>query len=139
MRCYMWQVTQDRRHVTHVIWHLTRDRLGEVNLLSIFQLPSSYTFSLSIALHCIGLTSSSPWTPSKRPPLTLLQWSGRRRVPLYFEETIDDGKSIKKRRLILHLKTLWWIYWKVRWKPSWKQWIHWKSYWSQGRYQLTEY
>ena len=28
-------------------------------------LGKTYTFSLSIALHCIGLSSSSPWTPSK--------------------------------------------------------------------------
>ena len=39
----MGQMTRDMWHMTHDIWHLTHDRGGgEVNLLSKYQLPSSY-------------------------------------------------------------------------------------------------
>ena len=43
----MWHVTCDTWHVTQDMWHVTRDKwhvthLGGVNILSKFQLPSSY-------------------------------------------------------------------------------------------------
>ena len=45
--CDMWHVTRDTWHRTHDTWHVTRDtwhvtRLGGVNILSKFQLHSSY-------------------------------------------------------------------------------------------------
>ena len=39
--CDMWHVTRDTWHVTHDTWHMTRLG-GGVNILSKFQLPSSY-------------------------------------------------------------------------------------------------
>ena len=38
----MWHVTRDTWHVTHDMWHVTPDTFGGVNILSKFQLPSSY-------------------------------------------------------------------------------------------------
>ena len=38
----MWHVTCDMWHVTRDTWHMTRDLFGVVNILSKFQLPSSY-------------------------------------------------------------------------------------------------
>ena len=38
----MWQVTRDMWHVTHDTWHMTCDMFRGVNILSKFQLPSSY-------------------------------------------------------------------------------------------------
>ena len=38
----MWHVTCDMWHVTRDKWHVTRDMFGRVNILSKFQLPSSY-------------------------------------------------------------------------------------------------
>ena len=38
----MWHVTCNTWHVTHDMWHMTRDMFGGVNILSKFQLPSSY-------------------------------------------------------------------------------------------------
>ena len=47
MTCDTWHVTRDMWHVTcdtwHVTWHVTRDLFGGVNILSNFQLPSSYS------------------------------------------------------------------------------------------------
>ena len=40
--CDRWQVTGDTWHVIRDIWHVTRDMFGGVNILSKFQLPSSY-------------------------------------------------------------------------------------------------
>jgi hypothetical protein len=40
--CDTWHVTHDMWHMTCDTWHLTHDRSGEVELLSKFQLPSSY-------------------------------------------------------------------------------------------------
>ena len=40
--CDTWQVTGDRWQVTRDTWHVTCDMFGEVNILSKFQLPSSY-------------------------------------------------------------------------------------------------
>ena len=37
-----WHVTRDTWHVTRDRWHLTCDMFGGVNILSKFQLPSSY-------------------------------------------------------------------------------------------------
>ena len=49
MACDMWHVTHDMWHVTHDMWHVTCDTwpvtcdmLWGVNILSKFQLPSSY-------------------------------------------------------------------------------------------------
>ena len=36
----------DMWHVTYNRWHVTRDMFGGVNILSKFQLPSSYRFDL---------------------------------------------------------------------------------------------
>ena len=38
----MWHVTRDTWHVTRDTWHVTRDTFWGVNILSKFQLPSSY-------------------------------------------------------------------------------------------------
>ena len=38
----MWDVTRDTWHVTRDTRHVTRDTFGGVNILSKFQLPSSY-------------------------------------------------------------------------------------------------
>ena len=38
----IWHMTCDTWHVTHDTWHVTRDTLGGMNILSKFQLPSSY-------------------------------------------------------------------------------------------------
>ena len=38
----LWHMTCDTWHVTHDMWHVTCDIFGEVNILSKFQLPSSY-------------------------------------------------------------------------------------------------
>ena len=35
-------------HVTYDMWHLTRDRYGEVNLLSKFQVPSSHRLGMKV-------------------------------------------------------------------------------------------
>ena len=40
--CDMWHVTHDTWHVTSDTWHMTCDMFGGVNVLSKFQLPSSY-------------------------------------------------------------------------------------------------
>ena len=41
--CDMWHVTCDMWHVTRgTLWHVTRDMFWGVNILSKFQLPSSY-------------------------------------------------------------------------------------------------
>ena len=45
--CYMWHVTRDMWHVTRDTWQRTRDMWhvgGGVNILSKFELPSSYCF-----------------------------------------------------------------------------------------------
>ena len=39
---YMWHVTRDMWHMTRDTWHMTRDTFGGLNILSKFQLPSSY-------------------------------------------------------------------------------------------------
>ena len=38
----LWHVTHDMWHVTCDTWHVTHDTLGGMNILSKFQLPSSY-------------------------------------------------------------------------------------------------
>ena len=38
----MWYLTRDTRHMTHDTWHMTHDMFGGVDILSKFQLPSSY-------------------------------------------------------------------------------------------------
>ena len=38
----MWHVTGDSGHVTRDMWHVTHDMFEGVNILSKFQLPSSY-------------------------------------------------------------------------------------------------
>ena len=38
----MWHMTRDMWQVTGDTWHMTRDMFGGVNILSKFQLPSSY-------------------------------------------------------------------------------------------------
>ena len=47
-------VTHDSWHdmwnMTHDTWHITCDRVGEVNLLSKFQLPSSYGLGVKVNL-----------------------------------------------------------------------------------------
>ena len=40
--CDTWHVTRDMWHMTCGTWHLTRDTFWGVNILSKFQLPSSY-------------------------------------------------------------------------------------------------
>ena len=40
--CDAWHVTRDMWHVTRDMWHVTCDTFGGVNILSKFQLPSSY-------------------------------------------------------------------------------------------------
>ena len=40
--CDMWHVTRNTWHVIRDTWHLTRNTFGGVNILSKFQLPSSY-------------------------------------------------------------------------------------------------
>ena len=40
----MWHMTRDTWHVTRDTWHMTHDTLGGMNILSKFQLPSSYCF-----------------------------------------------------------------------------------------------
>ena len=42
MTCGTWHVTRDMWHVTRDMWHVTCDMLWGVNILSKFQLPSSY-------------------------------------------------------------------------------------------------
>ena len=37
-----WHATRDMWHVTHDMWHVACDMFGGVNILSKFQLPSSY-------------------------------------------------------------------------------------------------
>ena len=40
--CDMWHMTYDTWHMTHDMWHMTCGMLWGVNILSKFQLPSSY-------------------------------------------------------------------------------------------------
>ena len=46
--CYMWHLTHDTWHMTHGMWHVIYDRWGEVNLLSMFQLPNSYNLGVKL-------------------------------------------------------------------------------------------
>ena len=41
--CDLPHVTPDMWHVTRDMWHMTHDRWVEVNLISQFQLPNSYS------------------------------------------------------------------------------------------------
>ena len=43
----MWHVTCDTWHMTHDTWHVTCDMLWGVNILSKFQLPSSFGVGVS--------------------------------------------------------------------------------------------
>ena len=44
----MWQVTYDMWQVTHDMWHMTHDTYCGMNILSKFQLPSSFGFGLTV-------------------------------------------------------------------------------------------
>ena len=44
----MWHLTPDTSHVTHDIWHVSCDTEGVMNIVSKFQVPSSY------GLGCLG-------------------------------------------------------------------------------------
>ena len=46
--CDVWNVTCDMWHVTCDTWNMTCDMLWRVNILSKFQLPSSYCFGFMI-------------------------------------------------------------------------------------------
>ena len=46
--CDTWHVTCDTWHVTHDMWYVTHDTFGGVNILSKFQLPSSYCLWFTI-------------------------------------------------------------------------------------------
>ena len=55
--CDMWHVTRDRWHVTCDMWHITCNMWWGVNILSKFQLPSSYSLwfiSVIINVACIN-------------------------------------------------------------------------------------
>ena len=42
----MWHVTRETWHVTRDTWHMTHDTFRGVNILSKFQLPSSYIMKI---------------------------------------------------------------------------------------------
>ena len=44
----IWPLTCDIWHMAYGIWHVIYDRWREVNLLSKFQLPSSYGFGMKV-------------------------------------------------------------------------------------------
>ena len=46
--CDMWHVTRGLWYMTRGMWHLTREMWGDVNLLSKFQLPSSYSLGVKV-------------------------------------------------------------------------------------------
>ena len=57
----MWQVTGDRWQVTCDTWHMTCDMYGRVNILSKFQLPSSYRLWFMILGRSGGKGSLTEW------------------------------------------------------------------------------
>ena len=71
----MWHVTFDTWHVTHDTWHMACDMLWRVNILSKFQLPSSYGLWFNISwrlggkgwrtdwLNHVGVCRTAPATP----------------------------------------------------------------------------
>ena len=61
MTCDMWHVIRDKWHVTHDIWHMTHGTFGGVNILSKFQLPSSYRLWFMILWRSGGKGSVAEW------------------------------------------------------------------------------
>ena len=57
----MWHMTCEMRHVTHDMWHVTRDMFGGMNILSKFQLPSSYCLWFMILWRSGGKGSLCKW------------------------------------------------------------------------------
>ena len=57
----MWHVTRDTWHVTRDTWHVTCDMFGGVNILSKFQLPSSYRLWFMILWRSGGKGSLADW------------------------------------------------------------------------------
>ena len=57
----MCHVTRDTWHVTCDTWHVTCDTLGGVNILSKFQLPSSYRLWFGILWRSGGKGSRTQW------------------------------------------------------------------------------
>ena len=60
-KCDIWHVTCDMWHVTRDTWHVTRDTFGGVNILSKFQLPSSYRLWFMILWRCGGKGWIAEW------------------------------------------------------------------------------
>ena len=52
--CDMWHLTHEMWHVTCDMWHGTPDRWWEVNILSKFQVPSSYGLGVKIFWRYFG-------------------------------------------------------------------------------------
>ena len=59
--CDMWHVTRDMWHVTCDTWHMKCDTFGGVNILSKFQLPSSYCLWFMILWRSGGKGSLNQW------------------------------------------------------------------------------
>ena len=59
--CDMWHVTCDMWHLTCDMWHVTCDMFGGVNILSKFQLPSSYLLWFMILWRSGGKGGLNEW------------------------------------------------------------------------------
>ena len=59
--CDKWHVTCDMGHVTCDMWHVTCDMFGLVNILSKFQLPSSFCLWFMIKWRSWGKGSLTQW------------------------------------------------------------------------------
>ena len=49
MTCDMWHMSHDMWHVTGDMWHVTCDTWRELNILSKFQVPSSYGLGVKVS------------------------------------------------------------------------------------------
>ena len=119
----MWHVTCDAWHVTRDTWHMTHDMFGGVNILSKFQLPSSYRLWFMILWRSGGEGSltqrinewmnyeavyrTAPATPGLL--ITLLAHTFRIRLLLLTSSVLLNDMTLGIMRL-LNAHSLYWIY-----------------------------
>ena len=109
-----WHVTCDMWHLTSDTWHVTH---GEVNILSTFQLPSSYGLGLRVSWRF--------WT--KEPPN---KW-----INLFINEIIT--KVFKEQpRLQWVCKTILLSDWRLIWIGGWFEVVGAVKLWSTKRHYL---
>ena len=94
--CDMWHMTRDMWHVTRDMWHVTRDTLGGMNILSQFQLPSSYWFWFMLLWRYGGKGSLTHWISDEAVYRTAPATPGLLNTAGWRKNTVDWSKMQRR-------------------------------------------